>query len=73
MIKIIFGLLFSILFLTDCNQGNTSKEGKSNLIKSNLISDSIQQETNSFYRRRNYNVAWFNKDGISYAVSIHGF
>jgi murein L,D-transpeptidase YcbB/YkuD len=38
--------------------------------KDNFISDSIQIETNKFYRRRNYKVAWFNKEGMNCAVSI---
>lgn len=38
--------------------------------KDNLISDSIQKETNKFYRRSNYKAAWMNKEGLNYSVSI---
>lgn len=38
--------------------------------KNNLTSDSIRKETTKFYRRRGYKLAWFNKSGLNYAVSI---
>lgn len=31
-------------------------------------SDSIKNEVNAFYARRNYQFAWFNKDGLTYAA-----
>ena len=38
--------------------------------KDNRISDSIQKEATNFYRRRHFKPAWFNKNGLNYAVSI---
>jgi murein L,D-transpeptidase YcbB/YkuD len=38
--------------------------------KLNNASDSIGWEVNKFYKRRNYQFAWFNKDGMTYAISI---
>lgn len=38
--------------------------------RDHLTSDSIQKETTNFYRRRHYTLAWFNKSGMNYAVSI---
>lgn len=32
------------------------------------VSDTIKNEVNKFYAKRNYQFAWFNKSGITYAV-----
>lgn len=42
----------------------------SSFSKLNTNSDSIGWEINKFYKRRNYQFAWFNKEGMTYAVSI---
>ena len=39
-------------------------------IKMFFVSDSIGEEVNQFYKRRNYKFAWFNKDGMTYATSF---
>jgi murein L,D-transpeptidase YcbB/YkuD len=38
--------------------------------KHHVISDSIQKETNRFYIKRHYKLAWFSKNGMNYAISI---
>lgn len=39
-------------------------------IKTFSVSDSISKEVVQFYRKRNYHLAWFNKNGISYAAPV---
>lgn len=39
-------------------------------LKTNNASDSIKAQVNEFYKRRDFQFAWFNKDGITDAVSI---
>lgn len=40
-----------------------------NYFKNTVVSDTVKNEVNQFYARRNYQFAWFNKNGITHAVS----
>jgi murein L,D-transpeptidase YcbB/YkuD len=39
-------------------------------IKTFSVSDSISKEIAQFYKKRNYQLAWFNKNGITYAAPV---
>jgi hypothetical protein len=39
-----------------------------NYFKNSTVSDTVKNEVNQFYARRNYQFAWFNKNGLTHAA-----